>query len=135
MAKLTLMKSIEARKLNPKTGVGLPGTDKTIPYGAIIDGLERHRDDARFNYQMELYGCRYQVVEEALDKGAKTDESSGATASQSSAPDKPRLQWEQVAASGPLTLRTKVPGGWLVAVGSGVTFYPDAEHSWDGTSS
>ncbi|NEO23205.1 MULTISPECIES: hypothetical protein [unclassified Moorena] len=34
--------------------------------------------------------------------------------------------------------RTKVPGGWLVAIrstngsGSGVTFYPDPTHQWDG---
>ncbi|MEM9511073.1 MAG: hypothetical protein AAF978_00060 [Cyanobacteria bacterium P01_E01_bin.48] len=36
--------------------------------------------------------------------------------------------------------RAKVPGGWLVAVrcgggeGAGVTFYPDPEHQWDGSS-
>jgi len=31
--------------------------------------------------------------------------------------------------------RTKVPGGWLVLVihnTSGLTFYPDPEHRWDG---
>jgi hypothetical protein len=33
--------------------------------------------------------------------------------------------------------RAKVPGGWLVLVmhnTSGVTFYPDPEHKWDGGS-
>ena len=35
--------------------------------------------------------------------------------------------------------RTKVPGGWLVLVmhntnRSGLTFYPDPEHKWDGAS-
>ena len=33
--------------------------------------------------------------------------------------------------------RTKVPGGWLVLVihnTSGLTFYPDPEHRWDGGS-
>ncbi len=33
--------------------------------------------------------------------------------------------------------RTKVPGGWLVLVmhnTTGVTFYPDPEHKWDGGS-
>ena len=33
--------------------------------------------------------------------------------------------------------RTKVPGGWLVLVvnnATGLTFYPDPEHSWDGGS-
>ena len=38
-----------------------------------------------------------------------------------------------------LTARAKVPGGWLVGVGynntfSGVTFYPDPQHTWDGSS-
>ena len=38
-------------------------------------------------------------------------------------------------------LRTKVPGGWLVSIRSGdrqnfhsIAFYPDPDHSWDGTS-
>ena len=33
--------------------------------------------------------------------------------------------------------RTKVPGGWLVLVihnTTGITFYPDPEHTWDGGS-
>jgi hypothetical protein len=33
--------------------------------------------------------------------------------------------------------RTKVPGGWLVLVihnTSGLTFYPDPAHKWDGGS-
>jgi hypothetical protein len=33
--------------------------------------------------------------------------------------------------------RTKVPGGWLVLVihnTTGLTFYPDAAHTWDGGS-
>jgi hypothetical protein len=33
--------------------------------------------------------------------------------------------------------RAKVPGGWLVLVvdnASGLTFYPDPKHNWDGSS-
>jgi hypothetical protein len=33
--------------------------------------------------------------------------------------------------------RSKVPGGWLIAVKEGtvtVTFFPDPEHQWDGGS-
>ena len=33
--------------------------------------------------------------------------------------------------------RTKVPGGWLVLAihnTTGLTFYPDPEHKWDGGS-
>lgn len=38
--------------------------------------------------------------------------------------------------------RAKVPGGWFILVvsdgyaetGTGVTFYPDPDHKWDGSS-
>jgi hypothetical protein len=36
--------------------------------------------------------------------------------------------------------RTKVPGGWFVAIhwqysnAASITFYPDPEHKWDGNS-
>ena len=36
------------------------------------------------------------------------------------------------------TRRAKVPAGWLVVVSQfyrcGVTFYPDPQHAWDGSS-
>ncbi len=38
------------------------------------------------------------------------------------------------------TYRTKVPGGWLIMCkdikgkASGITFYPDPNHEWDGNS-
>ena len=56
------------------------------------------------------------------------------------------LVWEKLKSSrkggGIFTLnwnvhRTKVPGGWLVLVihnATGLTFYPDPEHEWDGWS-
>lgn len=34
-------------------------------------------------------------------------------------------------------LRAKVPGGWIIWIRSdmgGLTFYPDPQHVWDGTS-
>lgn len=58
-----------------------------------------------------------------------------------------QLVWEQLESSradgGVFKLdwqvhRTKVPGGWLVLVihnTSGLTFYPDPDHRWDGRSS
>ena len=58
-----------------------------------------------------------------------------------------QLVWEELKSSrseggGMFTMtwkvhRTKVPGGWLVLVmhnTSGLTFYPDPEHKWDGGS-
>jgi hypothetical protein len=51
------------------------------------------------------------------------------------------LQWQKLSDKGSpysSTFRAKVPGGWLVQVraegGSGITFYPDPEHEWDGGS-
>jgi len=60
--------------------------------------------------------------------------------------EKPKLVWEELNSSrsgrGIIKLewkvhRAKVWGGWLVLVmhnTSGVTFYPDPEHKWDGGS-
>lgn len=47
------------------------------------------------------------------------------------------MNWEKLKSSFRFSAiyRCKVPGGWLVMVyGSGVTFYPDPEHKWDGSS-
>jgi hypothetical protein len=44
------------------------------------------------------------------------------------------LYWEEVENEGTRTphflIRAKVPGGWLVKTGSGLTFLPDPEHEW-----
>jgi hypothetical protein len=58
--------------------------------------------------------------------------------------ERSRLVWEELGSSGRGVLkldwdvfRTRVPGGWLVLViqnTSGLTFYPDPEHKWDGGS-
>ena len=54
-----------------------------------------------------------------------------------------QMEWEQVdgiGEAGPGTgqiCRAKVPGGWLIFVdcgyggGSGLTFLPDPQHTWD----
>ncbi len=51
------------------------------------------------------------------------------------------LQWEAVTTEPSkytLVQRAKVHGGWLVLAAygnnSGLTFYPDPEHVWDGSS-
>ena len=45
-----------------------------------------------------------------------------------------KLIWESVDNEGAVKphflIRAKVPGGWLVKTGSGITFYPDPEHRW-----
>ena len=56
--------------------------------------------------------------------------------------ERPQLVWEKLNSKGGGILhwdvhRAKVPGGWLVLVihnATGLTFYPDLEHKWDGKS-
>ena len=47
------------------------------------------------------------------------------------------VSWEEVESHFSL-LRAKVPGGWLLILnwgsGTGLTFYPDPNHKWDGKS-
>lgn len=52
------------------------------------------------------------------------------------------LRWEYVSGT-PAISRARVPGGWLVTVEqattrgpfqTGIAFYPDPEHRWDGGS-
>lgn len=63
-----------------------------------------------------------------------------------SGPEPRQLLWEEVRTArkdgGIFAIdwnvhRTRVPGGWLVVVihnTSGLTFYPDPKHEWDGSS-
>ena len=50
------------------------------------------------------------------------------------------LKWENLKSSSKyiFVARAKVPGGWLITVscpeGAGLTFYPDPNHEWDGSS-
>jgi hypothetical protein len=140
LSKHSLNKTIEAGKLNRKTGVPLPGTGTSIPYGAIIEDPQRDRNMWRFTYNQELYRCANDVLASALDRGA-LDAVAEPEANEPKAPGtgetvRPLLLWEAVASSHFLVLRSKVPGGWLIAAGSGpsLAFYPDPEHGWDGTS-
>ncbi len=54
MAKFELTKSIEARKLNPRTKVPL-NDYHTIPFGAIIEDLIDKDDAEQFSYLGEYY--------------------------------------------------------------------------------
>ncbi|HUJ20906.1 MAG TPA: hypothetical protein VLX58_05250 [Bryobacteraceae bacterium] len=54
MGKFELTKSIEARKLNPRTKVPLNDWH-TIPFGGIIDNLVETGDMEQFSYLGEYY--------------------------------------------------------------------------------
>ena len=143
MIKLELNKSIEAKKLNKRTGAPTTDPEVVIPYGAFVENVEADRDFERFTYLSELYQCSHKLLASATDPRAwkaqlaLAEESAAPDASNAGqpAPSGPKLLWEPVNSNLPV-VRTKVPGGWLIAVGSGagLAFYPDPGHEWDGTS-
>ena len=141
--KLTLNKSIAATRLNPKTGVPYSEPEANIPFGALLTYKGSDRGSERFMYMTDLYRCPHDLLVSAVDGGKLPADASAAdeapVVSGTGAAAKPAievaLKFEPLAA-GPYSIgRAKVPGGWLVvAGGSSVTFYPDPNHAWDGTS-
>lgn len=137
MAKMTLAKTIEARKLNPRTRIPTTEPPATIPYGAIITEVEQVGDADHFMYLGTWHQCAHGVlqaaVEQALAAGAETAPKAAPGDAPAPAPAS-KLQWEMLASNWGEVRRAKVPGGWLVAVRASLTFYPDPEHAWDGSS-
>ena len=64
--KYELTKSIEARKLNPRTGVPLGDPWITIPYGAILENVVDSKDMKDFWYLGERYQGRTEELQGAL---------------------------------------------------------------------
>jgi hypothetical protein len=118
----------------------MAGPEVTIPFGALVEAAGADRDQEKFRYLGELYSVRRDIFLAAT----KADEAEPAraaapAAARAEAPAKPaakeaRLKFEQLDAGGYSAARAKVPGGWLVTCGAGVTFYPDPRHEWDGAS-
>jgi hypothetical protein len=138
---LTLNKSIAARRLNKKTGVPWSEPEANIPYGAVIQYAGSDGGNEKFSYMTELYRCPADILASALDGGKIPKEAEAApvkavsdSGPAASAPTPHKLKFEHLSAGHYSVARAKVPGGWLVALGTGVTFYPDPEHSWDGQS-
>jgi hypothetical protein len=138
---LTINKSIAAIHLNKKTGVPWTEPEANVPFGAIIEYAGSDGANERFTYMGELYRCPADRLASALDGGkipreAQTDapkatEDAGPAAN----PAPPhKLKFEPLHAGAYSVARAKVPGGWLVVLGTGVTFYPDPEHTWNGES-
>ena len=133
MAKFQLTKTIEARKLNKRTRVPTSEPAATIPFGGIIDDLTEEGDLIKFAYLGEPYQCLAGVLKVAI---APVETLAPAAPPPPSEPGEERraeasLRWEELRSSHGVVLRAKVPGGWLVRIGSeAITFYPDPEHRW-----
>jgi alanine-glyoxylate transaminase/serine-glyoxylate transaminase/serine-pyruvate transaminase len=61
-----LSKTIEAVKLNHRTLRPLDPQKHTIPYGAVLENLQRDRDMQQFHYLGEPYECPVSDLERAL---------------------------------------------------------------------
>jgi len=154
LAKLSLIpliKPIEATRLHPRTGMSLGLPEVTVAYGSLVEHMGSDRDREKFTYLGELYACKREAFLSATG-GVKSPPKPPPAAAAPPAPAPvaepaeekvpetaaapgPRLKWEQVASSHYSVWRTPVPGGWLVALNdSSVTFVPDPQHQWDGSS-
>jgi hypothetical protein len=137
MPKFQLTKTIEARKLNKRTRVPTSEPSATIPFGGIIDDLTEERDLIKFAYLGEPYQCLAEVLNVAI---APVETLASAAPPSPAEPGEERraaasLLWEELRSSHGVVLRARLPGGWLVRIGSeAITFYPDPEHRWSGGS-
>jgi hypothetical protein len=139
---LTLNKSIAATHLNKKTGVPWSEPEGNIPFGAIVEYIGADRDNEKFTYLGELYRCPSDRLASALDGGKipREGQATGPKSVQEPGPaanpaPSATLRFEALAAGSYAIARAKVPGGWLVAIGgTGLVFYPDPEHEWNGES-
>jgi hypothetical protein len=129
MDKFALTKTIEARKLNPRTRVPTGEPSVTIPFGAVIQDLVEDRDVIKFSYLGQPHQCPAPVLTEAIERvqpGRKA-----------AAVPPAALQWQEVDSNVGKLLRAKVPGGWLIwghSLDGSPSFYPDPQHAWDGGS-
>ena len=135
MGKISLNKRIEATKLHERTGAPIAGPEVSIPFGALVESVGTDRDRTKFRYLGELYSVRSEIFEAATrsDDGVAPAAPSPAAAAVAPARE-PALRFQRLDAGAYAVARSGVPGGWLVVCANGITFYPDPEHTWDGTS-
>ncbi len=135
MAKFELTKTIDARKLHKRTGIPLSEPSVSIPCGAIVENPIQDRDVIKFTYLGEPYQCPEEVFRAASAPIQSVAAPPKPKAEPSAAAERPSLRWEVLSSdAGGRLMRAKVPGGWLVMLDGALTFYPDSEHAWDGSS-
>jgi hypothetical protein len=106
-----------------------------------VESIGGDHDRVKFLFLGEPYSVRREVFVDAVGPDAANAATpAGSTAlvetEQPATPgaSEARLKFEPLDAGGYAVARAKVPGGWLIAGGTGVTFYPDPSHEWDGAS-
>src|ERR1017187_3565184 len=117
LIRLELNKSIEARKLNKRTGSPTTDPEVVIPYGAFVENVEADRDFERFTYLGELYQCTHTLRASATDPRAWKAQlapaaepaTPAASSAGQSAPAAPRLQWEPLDRSEEQTSELQTP--------------------------
>lgn len=140
MAKYEITKSIDVDELNKRSGLPT-GKKRTLPFGAIIMDRVEDREMDRFTYLGELYRTKTADLNAACrligDEGTAASPAAPAKApapTPAAVKASYKLQWESLSSTIPAS-RTKVPGGWLISVtNGGLTFLPDPDHAWDGSS-
>ncbi|MCL4795619.1 MAG: hypothetical protein KJZ84_13730 [Bryobacteraceae bacterium] len=147
-----MIKMVEARRLNPKSGIPLTEPPTAIPFGGLLYEVREERDLYKFTYLGKPYQCLQSILQPAMElfdggSGGADAQAEGSSVAFAADPLPPPVapvaaaepapfQWEQLPTShGPL-LRAKLPGGWMVMTGRGtaLVFYPDPQHKWDGAT-
>jgi len=134
MPKFELKKTIEATKLNQRTGIPLGGPPVTISFGAIIEDVEQDRDHGKFLHLGQPFRCPFDILMAAMDSRPLGESPAAAAAPDEAGSDEPRMVWEQLKSTGHMVSRAKVPGGWMVLVDAAALFYYDPEYQWNGAT-
>ncbi|MGO9228805.1 MAG: hypothetical protein ACLQKA_06285 [Bryobacteraceae bacterium] len=151
MAKISLKKRIDATKLHPRTMLPLAGPEVNIPFGALVESIGGDYDRVKFLFLGEPYSARREIFVDAIEPHEAAKLPAAGPAAPPAKPEpaavpvepiraaapgakQARLKFEPLEAGDYSVARAKVPGGWLVVGGNGVTFYPDPKHQWDGSS-
>jgi hypothetical protein len=134
LEKLSLTKTIEARKLNKRTGVPTTDPEVTIPFGSFVEDIELDRDMVKFTYHGEPYRCAQDLLMSALEKKTFAAAAGAEAPTEAASPEpveKPKLQWEPVESTHYSVMRARVPGGWLVSTGgTALAYCPDPNREW-----
>jgi hypothetical protein len=147
LAKISLIKRIDAIKLHPRTLAPVAGPEVNIPFGALVESISSDHARVKFLFLGEPYSVRREVFLDAIGPDAAAKATDPPAAAPEAAPvivapaptdepaaEEPRLKFEPLDAGTYSVARARVRGGWLVTCGAGVTFYPDPKHAWDGAS-